>query len=220
MTRMFEFITKTWNPVRYCSHGCPYCWAARFPHDIEPKIHWDTLYQASHFSAGDFVFVCDLGDLFCPGVPSWQIGTVVSMATDMDCRFLFLTKNPQRYLDEKMTIPDSPSFYLGATIESDCDHVPTKAPPEDERLFTMGTVRDIYENAKRFISVEPILRFSPDFLKALIDLKPWGVAVGYDNYRHNLPEPSLAETMELIHGLEAAKIPVFRKTLRKAWWEV
>jgi len=53
MTRMFEFITKTWNPVRYCSHGCPYCWAARFPHDIEPKIHWDTMHQATHFSAGD-----------------------------------------------------------------------------------------------------------------------------------------------------------------------
>jgi DNA repair photolyase len=29
MTRMFDFVTETWNPITGCSHECVYCWARR-----------------------------------------------------------------------------------------------------------------------------------------------------------------------------------------------
>jgi hypothetical protein len=74
---------------------------------------------------------------------------------------------------------------------------------------------------KRFISIEPILDFDLDeFLEAIDDITPeFGVAIGYDNYNHHLPEPTLEKTMALIKGLEDAGIKVYRKTLRKAWNE-
>jgi len=47
-------------------------------------------------------------------------------------------------------------------------------------------------------------------------IQPEFVAVGYDNYNNHLPEPPLEITENLIHGLEAYEIKVYRKTLREA----
>jgi hypothetical protein len=72
---------------------------------------------------------------------------------------------------------------------------------------------------KLFVSIEPILDFSLlSFENDLVDfIRPWAVAVGYDNYNNHLPEPPLAKTLQLIEALEKAGIKVFRKTLREAW---
>jgi len=66
--------------------------------------------------------------------------------------------------------------------------------------------------------VEPIQDFNLDyFTERIIEIKPWAVAIGYDNYDNKLPEPSMAKTMQLIDRLEKAGITVYRKTLREAW---
>jgi hypothetical protein len=44
------------------------------------------------------------------------------------------------------------------------------------------------------------------------------IAVGYDNYKNYLPEPSLKRTQDLISKLRKAGIAVYEKTIRKAWW--
>jgi hypothetical protein len=49
---------------------------------------------------------------------------------------------------------------------------------------------------------------------------PWGVAVGFDNYRCELPEPTLVKTEQLITSLENEGIRVFRKTIRLSWSEI
>ena len=71
-----------------------------------------------------------------------------------------------------------------------------------------------------FISIEPILEFDLKwFVSNIKAVKPWAVAVGYDNYHNNLPEPELHKTERLIEELEKLNIKVYRKTIKKAWWE-
>jgi hypothetical protein len=69
------------------------------------------------------------------------------------------------------------------------------------------------------VSIEPIIYFDLGIMVAWMkNIKPEFVYVGYDNYNHRLPEPSLAQTEELMYELDKFTV-IHRKTLRKAWWE-
>jgi hypothetical protein len=71
-----------------------------------------------------------------------------------------------------------------------------------------------------FPSVEPILDFTDKFDMLLKWIRPWSIAIGYDNYDWHLTEPKLEKTMKLIKSLEEKHhIKVWRKELRKAWNE-
>lgn len=221
-SRMFEFITKTWNPVKFCSHGCSYCWARDIGQDPEPILYAKRLEQ--WFDERDFVFVCDMGDLFCQDVPDSIILPILDKIGCQGARFLLMTKNPARYNtlwgDLTKDNDDLPNNALiGCTIESNRNYPAiSKAPPQGARIDEMKWIK--YAGRMPFISVEPILDFdlSP-FVDELIEIHPWAVAIGYDNHHNNVPEPPLEKTLALIRGLEAARIKVYRKTLRKAWDE-
>jgi len=234
-SHMFPFITKTWNPVVGCMHGCTYCWArklakgklrktSRYKNGFEPQFIEKELDK--FLRAKDFVFVSDMGDLFGDWVPESWIKNVFDRISTMSAKFLLLTKNPKRYLKLYPDIPEN--CVLGCTIESNRNYPEiSKAPRQCERLFWMTKLAEIM-NIKRIagkpwnrllVAVEPILDFDlDDFANKLVyRIKPWAVAVGYDNYNNKLPEPSLAKTMQLIDRLEKAGITVYRKTLREAW---
>ncbi len=221
--RMFEFINKpTWNPIRYCSHQCSYCWAKKYGQDTTPKMHWDVLYNTEkEHNEQDFIFACDMGDLFCNNMPSWIIEYIMEAASCTLSKYLFLTKNPKRYLEECGTILEGSNYYLGATIESNRDYPEiSNAPLQSARLRAMPDLIDFYPENPRFISIEPILDFDLlPFFNAIKEIQPWAVAVGYDNHNYKLPEPTLAKALKLIEALELAGIKVYRKTLRKAWNE-
>lgn len=85
-----EFADYTWNPIVGCKIGCGYCWARKFHKRFfegnfcEPVFHPEKFadkvpgipkkrnYIAQAISPDKpVVFVCDMGDIFSPGV-SWQ----------------------------------------------------------------------------------------------------------------------------------------------------
>jgi DNA repair photolyase len=218
MSKMFPFITETWNPLGgECPHDCKGCWAKAYIKRLKMKK-----YQGSYtidpkqinkkFKPGSFIFVCDMLDLFAANVPMEAIMRIMrKIAAQPEVTFLLLTRNP-RYM-WLMEIPKN--CIVGATIETDINYSElTNAPSPRERILAMrAIVKDGYN--RTFICIEPIKKFNEGFEKLIIPLKPWGVAIGYDNYHNNFPEPSLAETLDLIAKLEAAGIKVYRKTLRE-----
>jgi len=70
MSKMFPFITKTWNPLAgECSHRCDGCWARALAerhgwskYQGQPRI--DPKQINRRFKSGEFVFVQDMTDLF------------------------------------------------------------------------------------------------------------------------------------------------------------
>ena len=236
MSRMFPFITETWNPLGgRCPHRCIYCWSRRLE-----KRYGIKKYQGSFrliekelnrkFKPGAFVFVQDMSDLFAVEVPSELIRVILRKIGEFPkTNFLLQTKNPSCYIPFLFSFEIPENAVLGTTIETDSCHFYTPSPfkcywqisdAEDPelRLIAMQRIAEKHTGHRIFISIEPILDFTKDFAEQIRMIKPWAVAVGYDNYGNRLPEPSLKKTLHLIQELEKFTI-VYRKTLRKAWWE-
>jgi len=225
---MFPFITCTANPLGgRCPGGCDYCWAQgekgiakRYGHvkyEGAPRLYEKVLRK--RYGSGDFVFVVDMRDLFSPDVPREMILRILRwIGESPDAEFLLLTKWPERYLEFVGEIPVN--VVLGATVESNRDHpVVSSAPSLSSRLESMARVREAFPDHRLFVSVEPILKFDlGDFVEALKVLRPWKVAVGYDNYKYQLDEPSKSDTDDLAWSLQQFT-DVEVKSIRKAWWE-
>jgi protein gp37 len=217
MSKMFPFISETWNPLGgECKHGCTYCWAKQLIKRYsmqkylgEPTLKNKDIYRT--FKAGDFVFTCDMTDLFGAWVPSEMIQAVLDIIDTSPAQFLLLTKNPARY--SEFSLPKN--CVAGVTIE--CDMISKAsgcAPSVYDRINYLKSCRRT--EYRKMVSIEPIMMFTESFAYTLAESNPEFVAVGYDNYSNNLVEPSLAKTERLIATLEELGIKVYRKTLREA----
>jgi DNA repair photolyase len=202
---MFDNITKTWNPVVGCLHNCVYCWARRLVEtklkDVEryrdgfvPKLVEKELSKRFYKQS---VFVSDMGDLFGDWVPEeWITKVIDAIRESPTSNFLFLTKNPRKYLKYVELYPEN--LVLGATIETNRDYPVSEAPTTAERYKSM--VELPYRN--KLVSIEPIMDFDLEtFVQWIREIKPVLVHVGYDNYNKHLPEPSLSKTKQLMDQL-------------------
>jgi len=225
---MFKFITKTSNPLGgKCPGLCSYCWAQskkglaqRYGHTKyqgPPRLYPEVLRK--RYGEGDFIFDVDMRDKYSPDVPDQMILKIYEwQASSPDAVFLDLTKYPTRYPELLKRVPRN--VVLGATIETNAP-IPLKISRAPQPSLRLEAMRYVAENTdhRTFVSVEPIMDFHPEgFAAALEKIRPWKVAVGYDNWKNRLPEPPLHNTEELIELLEEFT-EVERKTLRKAWWE-
>jgi protein gp37 len=203
---MFENITKTWNPVVGCLHNCTYCWARRLAEtklkDVEryrdgfvPKLVEKELNKRFH---KEYVFVSDMGDLFGEWVPEeWIIKVIDAIRESPTSNFLFLTKNPGKYLKYVKLYPEN--LVLGATIETNRNYPVSEAPTTAERYKAMAELP--YRN--KLVSIEPIMDFDLEtFVQWISEIEPVLVHVGYDNYNCRLSEPQLSKTKELIENLQ------------------
>lgn len=222
-TMMFNFITKTWNPVVGCKHDCCYCWARRL---AEGKLKNSIRYEngfipqiipkelRKRFNGKEIIFVSDMGDLWGDWVPTKWIESVIDTIKSSESSFLFLTKNPNRYLEFIDIIPKN--AILGSTVETNRDtSIFSKAPFPIVRLKAMETLRSNW-NGDIMISIEPIMDFDPIILlKSLEIIKPSFVVIGKDNYRNNLPEPDLEKILSFSSKLECFTQIIFKNSLRK-----
>jgi len=232
-SRMFHLVHRTWNPISGCMHNCVYCWARRlaltklrhlerYRNGFIPRLNSGEL--SKKFKPGELVFVSDMGDMWGSFIPGEWIEKVLNHVRSFPrTTFLFLTKNPGRYLEFAEELSSMDNVVLGATVETDDDllylkHSISRAPAPSKRLYMMELVAQKI-GGTLMISVEPILDFTPFFPGRIAELEPEFVYVGYDNYNNRLPEPPLRKTYMLIKTLREHGIVVYEKTLRKAWWE-
>lgn len=216
---MFDVINATWNPVVGCLHQCSYCWARRlaetklknierYRDGFRPKLIEKELNKRFHKK---YVFAVDMGDLFGDWVPSkWILEVLDAIKKSPSSYFLFLTKNPKRYIKFLDVFPEN--VVLGATIESNKDYKVSLAPPTIERYEIMKKLP--FKN--KIVSIEPIIDFDLEtFVNWMREINPVMVHVGYDNYKCKLPEPELSKTVELMTMLEEFT-RVKRLTIREA----
>ncbi len=226
--RMFNVVTKTWNPITGCTHLCRYCWAYKFVemrlrktspkyrNGFKPALHEEEFNVKFN---GGFVFVVDMGDMFCNGIPDRWIRKILNYIKKFpNTLFLLLTKNPIRYMDFLNEFPEN--VILGSTIETNRDNLYVK-----ERISSAPLPSIRYKAMKeiswpmKFISIEPILDFDLEiFVKWIKDIEPFLIYVGYDNYNNRLPEPPVNKTLRLISILSEYAL-IIKRTIRPAWYE-
>jgi DNA repair photolyase len=226
--KMFSIVTATWNPISGCLYSCNYCWAKdlaltklknskRYSKGFKPSLN-ETEFRVK-FGKGDLIFVSDMGDMFADFVPTQWIKQVLDYTRQFpEADFLFMTKNPKRYLELLPQIPEN--SILGATIETTSDEIiqtdkVSNAPLPTQRYEAMKAL----DWKRKIVSIEPVLDFDLNiFSKWIEEINPFIVYVGYDNYFHKLREPMLKQTTELLQKLSETSL-VIRKSIRPAWFE-
>jgi DNA repair photolyase len=160
-----------------------------------------------------------MGDMFADFTPTEWIKQVFDHIRKFpEADFLFMTKNPRRYLELLPYIPQN--AILGATIETTCDEIVqtdkvSNAPLPSQRYEAMKEL----DCKRKIVSIEPVMDFDiKTFQKWIEEINPFIVYVGYDNYCHKLREPPLKQTMDLMEKLSETSL-VIKKTLRPAWFE-
>lgn len=204
---MFDDINKTWNPVIGCLHNCVYCWARRlaetrlthmekYKDGFKPKL---AEYELRKRFRKQYVFACDMGDLFGAWVPrEWILKVIEAIRNSPSSYFLFLTKNPKRYYKFLDVYPEN--LVLGATIETNRDYRVSCAPSQSERYKCMVEL----PYSRKLVSIEPIMDFNLDvFVQWIKDIAPVMVNIGYTKFNHHLPEPNLSKTRKLMKQLKS-----------------
>ena len=152
------------------------------------------------------IFVSSMGDLFGEWVPDiWIEDVFAACKRAPQHTYLFLTKNPQRYLDmgHAGKLPMERNFWYGTTITS----------PETE-YFGASCVNT-------FLSIEPLLEpFSADDCAGFRRLgEPLWVIIGAMTGPGSKRKQPKREWVEAITEVaQSAGVPVFMKNSLKDLW--
>lgn len=175
---------------------------APYPHGFTPTFHRYRLNEAAKKNRPRNIFVGSTADIFGRWVPTRWIAEVLdACAAGPQHNYLFLTKNPARYmeLDQIALLPRESNFWYGSTVTT-----------EDSAYFYSN-------NHKTFLSIEPLLgRLGP--LYKNIDGVDWviiGAMTGPGSEKHK-PERLWVE--EIVETCRRCGVPVFMKSNLAGVW--
>lgn len=225
-----DWCDSTWNPVTGCLHGCEYCYARNiaerfggkqkyaniyeenesvigadgktlaYPHSFSPTL---LKYRLNDYinKKGRNIFVCSMADLFGKWVPdSWIEEVFKACDKALQHNYLFLTKNPQRYvgLAEKGILRCSDNMWYGWS----------QTRSEDVKTLCFPC------NLNLFISVEPILeQIHPS-------LEDWIIVGAETGRRKNKVIPKREWIEQIVEDCREFDIPLFMKSsLAEIWGE-
>lgn len=119
---------------------------APYPFSFSPTFHRYRLDIPARWTKPRNIFVCSMADLFGDWVPDeWIEQVFKACEAAPQHRYLFLTKNPKRYvgLYAKNILPTGKGYWYGTTVTS------------PEQPFFYSNVPD--DNPHTFVSIEPIM---------------------------------------------------------------
>lgn len=208
---MYEWVTHQHAHLRgACPHACPYCYVqaidARFKsshHQGPPRLAEAEL--AVDYGSDKTIFIEHTNDLFAAEIRKEDIEAILSHCRRYpDNTYVLQTKNPDRLLDMIDRVPVLDRVIIGTTIESDI-HAVGKAPPPWHRYLAFEILAQAATNS--FITVEPVLKFSPAFAQDLIECSPGFINLGADSKRTpGLEEPTADELRAFIAEIRDAGV--------------
>ena len=169
---------------------CPY------PFDFTPTFHRYKLDEPQKWKKPRTIFVCSMADLFGDWVPDeWIKDVFEACAKAPQHRYLFLTKNPKRYVTLYMEdiLPVGAGYWYGTTVT------------EPEQPFFGGRTPD--DNPHTFVSIEPILKPFGE-IKAFPE---WVIIGAETGNRKGKIAPKKAWIDEIAQQAQERRVPVFMK---------
>lgn len=176
---------------------------APYPYGFTPTLHEYRLNDLQTKKFGKTIFVGSMSDIFGSWVPDdWIYKVFNACLAAPEHRYLFLTKNPDRYvgLHEKGLLPEQDNFWYGST-----------ATTKDSKIFKS----DIHHT---FVSMEPILgEFPyPDSFMAYKD--EWVIMGAETGNRAGKVVPERSWIERYVQFCKDAHIPVFMKDSMTPIW--
>ncbi len=171
---------------------------AIYPFGFMPTLHRYRLDDPQHWKKPRTIFVCSMADLFGEWVPDEWIREVFKACEDApQHRYLFLTKNPQRYNDlmAARKLPEHRNFWYGGTRTG------IDTAREHEAAMTANT----------FLSIEPLLApMEPAVLNA-IEMWRWVIVGAETGNRKNKIVPEKKWVDDIAATCREAGVPLFMK---------
>ena len=173
-----------------------------YPYEFLPTFHRYRLDIPVTWKKPKNIFVCSMADLFGNWVPDEWIAEVFNAcAAAPQHRYLFLTKNPERYKDIclKDALPYGPGFWYGTT---------TTRPTEG--AFIVEQEKKFYHT---FLSIEPIQeRFGQYALnRNSIMLTDWVIIGAETGNRKDKVIPEKEWIDEIVEVCKKYEKPIFMK---------
>ena len=174
---------------------------AAYPYGFTPTLHEYRLNDPATKGFGKTIFVCSMADLFGNWVPDeWILKVFEACKAAPGHRYLFLTKNPERYLKLAMKglLPKGDEYWYGTTVTD----------PSVEAFWADGY------NA--FISMEPILqpfgKAETDYAgKVTADYIDWIILGAETGNRKDKVVPEKSWVEDVVKEFQDRGKPVFMK---------
>lgn len=173
-----------------------------YPFGFDPTIHQYRLNDPERVNKPQTVFVCSMSDLFGRWVPlSWVRDVLDACQRTPRHRYIFLTKNPARYLelDHLALLPHKENFWYGATVTG----------KDTACMYPMP-----WANINTFWSMEPLLGPAP--MEDAEGLPQWVILGAETGTRQGKVIPRREWVDQITAFCAENEIPVFYKNnLRK-----
>jgi len=168
-----------------------------YPFNFQPTFHQYRLGEPAMWTKPRTIFVCSMADLFGDWVPDeWIEQVFEACKAAPQHRYLFLTKNPIRYVDlaDAGKLPNGKNFWYGST-----------AANQGMDIFWANEYNT-------FVSIEPILgRFDCCGLNKNNTFTDWIIIGAETGNRKDRVIPEKAWIDELAGYGKQADVPVFMK---------
>lgn len=175
-----------------------------YPFDFQPTFH---RYRLNDYigKQGRNIFVCSMADLFGNWVPdSWIDEVFDTCEKAPQHNYLFLTKNPERYVDLALreNLPEKGNMWYGSTMTE----------PDMESFFS--------EYHKTFWSIEPILKPFRRMEESKKQLPDWIIVGAETGRRKDKVIPKREWIEDILEDCRQRNIPLFMKSsLAEIWGE-
>ena len=171
-----------------------------YPFDFTPTFHRYRLGEPARWTRPRNIFVCSMADLFGEWVPdAWIREVFEACEAAPQHRYLFLTKNPARYMElavNGVITKDHSNFWFGSTATT----------PETPFFW--------HNELHTFVSIEPILGPFKDLTDDGIDpvsKVKWIIVGAETGNRKNKVTPKASWIMDIVQNAETTNTPVFMK---------
>lgn len=177
-------LNETGNPLVY-------------PFGFTPTLHRYRMNIPGKLKMGNNIFVGAMADVFGAWVPDEWIKQILDVCKEHSIHnYLFLTKNPERYIQYGVPV-EQENLWYGTTITCNADA---------DRIVSL------IMDARTFVSIEPLQeRISKENIEAICRTTDW-IIVGAETGRNkNKIRPEIDWIKDIVSEADKAKKPVFMK---------
>ena len=175
-----------------------------YPMGFNPTFHRYRLDEPAKMKKPQNIFVCSMSDLFGKWVPDEWIKAVFEACEKApQHRYLFLTKNIERYSDliNKKNLPAQGNFWFGTTSTN-----------EDDEFWTSST-----SHHKSFVSIEPLMSGGVDF-RSMAYWSDWVIVGAETGNRKDKVIPKREWVADIVNACGISLTPIFMKNSLKDIW--